>query len=99
MKKYILIKSNQMFYDGHGCGDEGETSVSVVYTNEYNDLDLTGKISYTEDNEEVDEDEEHHEQDGYNCEITTYQHLEITKEEYDEYKKIISAYNKLLKRI
>ena len=40
-----------MFYDGHGCGDEGETSVSVVHTNEYNChlqlvrfLTVTGKL-------------------------------------------------------
>jgi hypothetical protein len=41
------------------------------------------------------DDTEYYGQDGYNCEVTWTSIKIITKEEYDEYSKIIESYNKI----
>ena len=45
-KKYILIKKYQKFYDGHGTPDDGASVVSVEFTDQYNNFDLTGEEDY-----------------------------------------------------
>jgi hypothetical protein len=42
-----------------------------------------------------DDDREYYGEDGYNCEVTWRSIKIITKEEYDEYEKIIEAYEKI----
>lgn len=102
MKKYILIKSFQVFYDGHCQPDVGANEVSVEFTDKYNNLDLTGKTEYDEDGEvfsDVDEDGDsiYQANDSYNCEVTSYIYKEITKEQFEEFQEIINKYNSLFK--
>lgn len=42
-----------------------------------------------------DDDREYYGEDGYNCEVTWTSIKIITKEQYDEYSKIIEAYEKI----
>ena len=102
MKKYILKKVVQLFYDGHGKPDFGGTTISVEYTDRYNHLELDGKTCYDselqpyEDDDYDDEDDYGPQaQDGYNCEENDYYFKEITEEEYNKYKTIIYSYNNL----
>ena len=95
MKKYILKQTVKVFYDGHGCGDDGGVTYDVEHTDKYNDLDFS-KV-YNEDMEEEDEDAEYGAEDGYNCDMEYYAFNEITEEEYNNYKAIISDYNNLKK--
>lgn len=92
-KRYFLVQSSDEFYDGHGCPDSGATRFEVTSSKEYYDLDPT-KI-YNDDLEEIDEDEEHYEQDGYNCCVTTISFKEITAAEAVKFEKIIKDYEKL----
>ena len=96
MKKYVLIKSEEYFYDGHGEASLGESCVKVEHTDKYNDLDFS-KI-YDEDLYVLDEDfdEEMYAEDGYHCSNVELNFKEITEDEYNEYSKIISDYDKLL---
>lgn len=95
-KKYYLLRYDTSFYDGHGCPDDGGTTFKVEHTEKYNDWDLT-KL-YGEDGEilEDDYDEDFSEQDGYNYYHTTFCIKEITKDEFDNYSKILEDYDKLM---
>ena len=98
-KKYYLVKTDTSFYDPHGTPDNGGTKIEVKYTDKYNDLDLS-KIYTNMDGIKVFEDgddKDWYSQDGYNYEVDFLEIKEITKEEFDNYEKIINNYNNLLK--
>lgn len=93
MKKHYLVIETNFFVDPHGDVDMGGVVKKVEHTDRYNDLDLSK--TYDEDLEEVDEDDYCGSEDGYNAEYTELEIKEITQEEYVEYGKIISLYEKL----
>lgn len=95
-KKYYLIKTDTSFYDGHGCPDDGGSTLEVVYTDEYDGLDLS-KV-YTEDLEVFEEgdDNDWSAEDSYNCQREFLTIKEITKEEYFKFSDIINNYDTLL---
>ena len=93
MKKYYLVIETTLFVDPHGDTDLGGVTKKVEHTDAYNDLDLSK--TYNDELEEVDEDDYYGSQDGYNAEYTELEIKEITPEQYVEYGKIISTYEKL----
>jgi hypothetical protein len=93
MKKHYLIKETEYFVSPHQDIDTGDTTKKIVFTDKYNNLDLS-KI-YNEDLEEVDSEEYEGSEDGYNRIYTEVKIVEITEAQANEYKKVIEDYNKI----
>lgn len=97
IKDYLLIESREYFYDGHGVPALGEVKLSVTHISDvYKDLDFSK--TYNEDLEILEDgyDEEKYAEDGYHCRTVELNLKKITENEYNEYSKIISDYDKLL---
>ncbi len=86
-------KSLDIIKDG-----DWENSDYISYENED---DEDGKpfepgVEYNDDGiSKENDDTEYYGEDGYNCEVTWRTIKIITKEQYDEYSKIIKAYEKI----
>lgn len=96
MMKYVLVKIEKEFYDGHGEPDCGGVTFKVEHTDEYNELDFSKAYTKSWQGwEDADEMGEQISEDGYNCEVEIYSFKQLTDIEYNEYQKIISGYNGL----
>lgn len=100
MKKYVLIKIDSTFYDGHGDGDDGGTILNVEHTDKYNMLNFSNVFTdngFTEIEEDDDDDMSC--EDGYNLQVKYYTYKEITEDEFHKFKQIIDDYNLLITTI
>ena len=109
--KYFLIKEHQTFFDSRGSGDDGETRKFVTTDERYLLLGDSyyfdnNIINYLEENmsekdiieylkDEASDEDNLAGQDGYNCEVYTFDIKEISESEYNEYQKVIDNYNKI----
>ena len=79
-------------------GDWENHGEYISYENEGSEEETPFKegIEYNDDGiSRENDDTEYYGEDGYNCEVTWRTIKIITKEQYDEYSKIIEAYNKI----
>lgn len=95
MKKYVLIRTDTSFFDGHGSSDDGGSILSVEHTDKYNDLDFSqiyvgGEVFDEEEAEDWAAD------DGYNYQVNFESYKEITEDEFERYCKIVEDYNDLM---
>ena len=96
--KYYLERREQYFHSAGGEVDNGGVWVAYISSEELDGFEPVDGEFYNEDLEPINEDDEHGSEDGYNDEENQYEYKEVSKEQYDKYKTVISNYNKLNKQ-
>jgi len=94
--RYILLKQTEFFVSPHNEVDEGRV-IKDVFIEDKND-ETYGKnlpLDLDEDGEPWDEENLYGSEDGYNMTFTNYYYSEISKEQYEEYKKVIEKYEEI----
>lgn len=108
---YLVVYTETEFYDPHGTPDGGGSTKDLEiiengdweangyylsYDKDDNATPYEPGVSYNEEGiSRENDDTEYSGEDGYNCEVIWTSIRIITKEKYDEYKKIIEDYNKI----
>lgn len=96
-----LVKTETLFYDGHGCPDNGNIKLEIS-SNKLYDTFVENEF-YVEDYYETgyklyNEDEHEYEStDGYNCKVEFITVKKITEEEVIKFENLIKDYNSLVK--
>jgi hypothetical protein len=94
MKKHYVVYETTYFIDPHGAADTGETIKTVEYTDRFDGLDSS--LTYDDELEPLDDDRERYgSEDGYNSTDIEINFREVTEDEYNRIKVILTEYNKI----